>query len=76
MHIRPIRDGTASPATLPASDEVEAPELIFGRAPVGIGSLEEAAERSLRVERSDGVGDEARASGTFGAFDSLIAAVF
>lgn len=76
VHIRPMRDGTESPAALPASDDVEAPELIFGRAPVGIGSRDEAAERSLRVERSEGVGDEARASGTFGAFDSLIAAVF
>lgn len=43
-----------------------------GRMPVGLGNLDEAVETSLFIDRSDGVGDGARASAAPDVVDSLI----
>lgn len=81
VHNRPIRvddDGVAAAATAMAAavaDDVEA--LVFivadgGRMPVGFGNLDDVVEASLLIDRSDGVGDGARASDAPGVVNSLI----
>lgn len=69
-------DGIATAVVL---DNTEAPLFIVadgGLMPVGFGNLDEAVETSLFIERSDGVGDDARASVALGAIDSLILCFF
>lgn len=44
--------------------------------PVGFGNLDDAVDTSLFIERSDGVGDGARASGAPDVLDSLIVCHF
>lgn len=78
VHRRPIRDddGVAGAAAAAAAlDDAEAPLLIVacgGLMPVGLGNLDDAVDTSLFIDRSDGVGDAARASGAPGVVDSLI----
>lgn len=62
-------------AAAAALDDAEAPPLIVacgGLMPVGLGNLDDAVDTSLFIDRSDGVGDAARASGAPGVVDSLI----
>lgn len=81
VHNRPIRDddGVAAAAAAAALDATEAPLVIVavgGLMPVGLGSLDDAVEISLFIDRSDGVGDGARASGAPDGVESLIVLFF
>lgn len=65
MHIRPIRDEDGVGGAGVADDVEEAPVFIVaegGLIPVGFGNRDDAVETSLFIDRSDGVGDGARAS--------------